>query len=106
MGANKARLSYHKYEPSSSASTEIPPPKSGTTTKFLLTDTDAVLMASSILEMTFLSQINSPFSSSKNFKVPSIKVINTPLSLEVVEQDVLQNLQESSNRKKTRLRWS
>ena len=30
----------------------------------------------------------------------------TPLSLEVVEQDVLQNLQESSNRKKTRLRWS
>ena len=30
----------------------------------------------------------------------------TPLSLEVVEQDVLQNLQESLNTKKTRLRWS
>jgi len=30
----------------------------------------------------------------------------TPLSLEVVEQDVLQNLQESLNIKKTRLRWS
>ena len=30
----------------------------------------------------------------------------TPLSLEVVEQDVLRNLQESLNKKKTILRWS
>ena len=30
----------------------------------------------------------------------------TPLSLEIVQQDVLQNLQETLNTKKTRLRWS
>jgi len=41
LGAKKAKLSSHKYEPSSNVKTEIPPPKSGTTAISLLTDIDS-----------------------------------------------------------------
>ena len=35
------------------------------------------------LEITYLSQINYPFESFKNFNVPFIKVINTPILFDV-----------------------